>query len=86
MRLIELHQRLQVVAIAQYLAAIQGFIPLGRIVIEKTDHLIRHLGGPQKTEGESSGIARPKDEHPPLRLCSLLRPALPLAEQPQRQP
>src|SRR4029453_17542666 len=85
MRLIELHQGLQVEAIPQHLAAIQGFIALGRIVIEKADHLVRLLGGPQTTEYEGSGIACPKDEHSPLLLLSRLRPALPGAEESQPQ-
>src|SRR5262245_12132174 len=85
MRLIEFHQCLQVKAIAQHLVAIQGFMPFGRIVIEKTDHLIRFLGRPQTTENESSGIACPKDEHPSLLLLSRLRPALPLTEESQPQ-
>ena len=85
MRLIELHQCLQIEAIAQHLVAIQGFMPLGRIVIEKADYLIRLLRCPQTTEDEGSGIACPKDEHPPLLLLSNLRPALPLADQAQPQ-
>src|SRR5215471_12949503 len=85
MGLIELNQRLQVKAIAQHLAAIEGFMPLGRIVIEKADHLIRFLGRPQTTEDQGSSIARPKDEHPSLLLLSHLRPALPCAEESQPQ-
>src|SRR5262249_42143132 len=82
LRLIELHQCLQVEAVAQHLAAIQGFIPLGRIVIEKPDALLRVLGTPQTPESEASSIAGPKDEHPSLLPLYSLRPTLPLADQP----
>ena len=81
MRLIELHQCLQIETIAQHLTAIQGFMPLGRIVIEKADHLVRLLRGPQTPEDEGSSIACPKDKHPPLLLLGSMRPALPLAEE-----
>src|SRR6266700_2284376 len=60
-------------------------MPLGRIVIEKTDDLVRLLGSPQTTEDEGSGIACPKDEHPPLLLLSRLRPRLPGMEESQPQ-
>src|SRR5712691_3702589 len=85
MRLIEPHQCLQTEAIPQHLAAIQGFMSFGRIVIKKTDDLVRLLGRPQTTEYEGSGIPCPKDEHPPLLLLRRLRPALPGAEESQPQ-
>src|SRR5712691_12625087 len=85
MRLIEPHQCLQTEAIPQHLAAIQGFMSFGRIVIKKTDDLVRLLGRPQTTEYEGSGIACPKDEHPPLLLLSRLRPNLPGMEESQPQ-
>src|SRR5207244_409953 len=83
LRLIELHQGLQVEAIAQHLTAVEGFMPLGWIVIEKANDLVRLLGRPQTPEDEGAGIAGPKDEHPPLLLLSRLRPALPGTEESQ---
>ena len=85
MHLIELYQGLQVEAIAQHLTAVEGFMPLGRIVIEKANDLVRLLGCPQTPEDEGSGIAGPKDEHPPLLLLSRLRPNLPDMEESQPQ-
>ena len=82
MRLIELYQGLQVIAIAQYPAAIQGFMSLGWIVIEKADDLVRLLGCPQTTEDEGSGIPCPKDEYPSLLLLRSLQSTLPLVDQP----
>src|SRR5262245_11771562 len=60
-------------------------MPLGWIVIEKTDHFVRFFGRPQTTENEGSGIACTEDKHPPFLLLSALRPALPRAEQSQSQ-
>src|SRR6266496_5467886 len=85
MRLIELHQGLQVEAITQHLAAVQSFMALDRIVIEKADHLVRLLGRSQTPEDEGSSITGPKDEHPPRLLLSRLRPNLPGMEESQPQ-
>src|SRR2546427_633410 len=85
MCLIELHQGLQVEAITQHLAAVQSFMALDRIVIEKADHLVRLLGRSQTPEDEGSSIPGPKDEHPPRLFLSRLRPHLPGMEESQPQ-
>src|SRR5215470_14405946 len=85
MHLIELHQGLQVEAIPQHLAAVEGFMPLSQIVIKKTDDLVRFLGNPQTSKDKNSSIPYPKDEHPPLLLFRSLQSALPLAAQSQSQ-